>query len=66
MPMPYPRYDLTWDHRLKPIAQLWSYTMSHVDANSMSQTRSYMGYHNDANAMSQAWSYMGSHITLMS
>ncbi|KHG00324.1 Nicalin [Gossypium arboreum] len=66
MLIPYPRYGLTWDHILKPIAQLWSYTMSHIDANAMSQAWSFIRSHIDAKAMSQTWSYMGSHITLMS
>ncbi|KHG14429.1 putative ATP-dependent helicase UL5 [Gossypium arboreum] len=46
-------------HISMPIAQLWSYTMSHINA--MSQTWSYKKPHIDANAISQIWSYMGSH-----
>ncbi|KHG05951.1 5'-nucleotidase surE [Gossypium arboreum] len=34
MPMPYPRYGFTWDHISMPIAQLWSYMGSHIDADS--------------------------------
>ncbi|KHG08915.1 hypothetical protein F383_36169 [Gossypium arboreum] len=46
---------------IKLIAQLWSYTMSHYDANAMSRTWSYMGSHITAEAISQIWSYMGAH-----
>ncbi|KHG14849.1 hypothetical protein F383_18936 [Gossypium arboreum] len=38
---------------LMAIAQLWSYTMPHNDADTMSQTWSYTGSHNNVDAMSQ-------------
>ncbi|KHG12587.1 Nicalin [Gossypium arboreum] len=59
--MPYPRDGLAWDHISTPIAQLWSYTMSHYDANAMSRTWSYMGSHVTAKAISQIWSYTRVH-----
>ncbi|KHG29296.1 Shikimate dehydrogenase [Gossypium arboreum] len=48
-------------HISNPIAQLWSYTMSHYHANAMSQTWSYMRSHVTADAISQIWSYTGAH-----
>ena len=32
VPMPYPRYGLTCNLVSMPIAKLWSYTKSHIDA----------------------------------
>ncbi|MFQ6660070.1 hypothetical protein Gotur_028699 [Gossypium turneri] len=46
LPMPYPRYDLTWEFSYRCPCHVPDMVLegtSHLDANTMSQTWSYMG-----------------------